>query len=1514
MSHDGGSSCKSYIKHPTEKERLDNLAFTSFPEDYLPYTSSYHRKAPYLVWDDGFRPHRKRRLKRWRESRACRCCTAAALTAAISLIIIGILSIVAVSIYLGVITSLFRSPILSLSGKMSVMNGDEFTDSLLNTTSYEFLTKAEAYEAMLENIYLSSSLESAFVAAKVYAFRKGNLTVFFRIYLDRRKLLHNDEETLLVARNVILEHAVKQTPEFSALSLDLNSIEFRENNDEERTPEMDFAFHKESKGEEKVREEDETQYPQSVNHLAGNERKTEHSTDVQNPAFAEANVNPKTFSSVKKEENPSTTPHNHWGTSSESVNTPSHIFQHEKPVLSEHPLSEEGNVSIMYGQWQPLVPLQNPTIENMSTKRPSQKDHRRISGSGSVHLVEDMFIPVISQTPATQNTPLPGASDVLKPQPNVASNVMSSVSLVIRPSSKNRTVMVTNNKNNVIETAIKLPPQQANDSKVHESLHIDSAPEPLAANISFLSTRNNHASLRYIEDFDTHVDIDKNRTYSAINESSTIGIHSVSQYELSNITKETSKSSSDGLKTIESKLLSKVLVENIPQPLSVGHDGSEILTPASKENDDILDSSTVSTEFSLVTETTSSDDVLNINVTEIKRVRVIPLDPAQNFTVISIMNLNQSSHVSQGDTEEPSLISEMETSFTFVPATDRLQVTSLDDASSEAEKRHESEIEFTDTSDTSTDVFLENSKFYVTDNDSDSSGFLDMDSVVPVDEIDSLKPNVTPPSDNLHTVTNIPPYNFNSTTPNNGFPELPHNNSSLRNMTSLNDLKLPHFTGSLPQTNNVSSDLLNNNDSTTGTASSADESVKQDSNSSSATATSDSILEAKTNVTISINFNKQHNLESNTSIRETTLNESKTAGSQTGGLPKIVPPFSNTQYIPNDIHSDTDTHKNDNHLDDEKLFPVTFSDMDLEFPEVQPSDQPQTTINEPLDDGFQPPDEENVVIHHITTPLTNPDNDSAVVGLGKYPTYFLNKCSDDEMACRSGECIPAGYQCNMRRDCRDNSDEDQCSCADSLKVLGQTQKICDGIQDCSDLSDEESCSWCTPGKFICPQSKLCIEMNQVCDGSNDCPFGTDERYCVKLADDEITASSAEYQPTGYLMIRKQGQWGKLCLENLHNITQPENLKVKLGELGHAVCSALSYKEITEAAETKDDAQTKQSYFEISTQSTKKQSRQYTDIFQASDCQSKSVMRVTCKSLECGMRPMAFSLRRRIVGGHSTNSGSWPWQVALYKEGDFQCGAVLVSDVWLISAGHCFYSSQNSHWAARLGVLRRGTELPSPSEQVRRITHIFIHPDYVDKGFVNDIALLKMEFPVPFSDFLRPLCLPNVTEEVNMWHGHHCSVVGWGKLYEIGHTFPDSLQEVRLPVISTEECRKKILFLTMYHLTENMFCAGYERGGRDACLGDSGGPLMCQRQDGRWVLLGVTSNGDGCGRPGRPGVYTKVTKYLTWIKQVIDGDLPPQRPSTCEGHRCKLGQCVLESKVCDGRWDCSDGSDERNCFT
>ena len=87
----------------------------------------------------------------------------------------------------------------------------------------------------------------------------------------------------------------------------------------------------------------------------------------------------------------------------------------------------------------------------------------------------------------------------------------------------------------------------------------------------------------------------------------------------------------------------------------------------------------------------------------------------------------------------------------------------------------------------------------------------------------------------------------------------------------------------------------------------------------------------------------------------------------------------------------------------------------------------------------------------------------------------------------------------------------------------------------------------------------------------------------------------------------------------------------------------------------------------------------------------------------------------------------------------------------------------------------------------------------------------------------------------------------------------NLQKVTIPVVDDETCFMEFGGL----MRNNMVCAGEE--GKDSCSGDSGGPLA---EDGSLVLVGVTSWGQGCGRPNKPGVYTEVAYFIDWIRDTI----------------------------------------------
>ncbi|KAL5275182.1 CLIPD3 family protein [Megaselia abdita] len=253
--------------------------------------------------------------------------------------------------------------------------------------------------------------------------------------------------------------------------------------------------------------------------------------------------------------------------------------------------------------------------------------------------------------------------------------------------------------------------------------------------------------------------------------------------------------------------------------------------------------------------------------------------------------------------------------------------------------------------------------------------------------------------------------------------------------------------------------------------------------------------------------------------------------------------------------------------------------------------------------------------------------------------------------------------------------------------------------------------------------------------------------------------------------------------------------------------------------------------------------------------------------ECGQQEYSVG---RIVGGIEAENGQWPWMAAIFLHGpkrtEFWCGGSLIGERYILTAAHCTRDSRQRPFAARQFTVRLGdidlSTDDEPSEPVTfAVKEVRAHEKFSRIGFYNDIAILVLDKPARKSKYVIPLCLPknSLYPQKNQLIGKRATVVGWGTTYYGGKESTNQRQ-ADLPIWRNDDCDKAYF----QPINENFLCAGYSDGGVDACQGDSGGPLM-MRIESRWTQLGIVSFGNKCGEPGYPGVYTRVSQYLGWIK-------------------------------------------------
>ncbi|XP_043563410.1 chymotrypsinogen 2-like [Chiloscyllium plagiosum] len=228
---------------------------------------------------------------------------------------------------------------------------------------------------------------------------------------------------------------------------------------------------------------------------------------------------------------------------------------------------------------------------------------------------------------------------------------------------------------------------------------------------------------------------------------------------------------------------------------------------------------------------------------------------------------------------------------------------------------------------------------------------------------------------------------------------------------------------------------------------------------------------------------------------------------------------------------------------------------------------------------------------------------------------------------------------------------------------------------------------------------------------------------------------------------------------------------------------------------------------------------------------------------------------RIVNGENAVPGSWPWQVSMQDTTGWHfCGGSLINENWVVTAAHCGVTTAN---LAILGAYNKCST--KEDTQTMKIEKVITHPAWDPYNINNDVTLVKLAYPVKFTNRISSVCL--ASDGASFPGGKMCVTSGWGLTQSSASYTPCQLQQAALPLLTTADCQN----FWGDKISDMMVCAG--GAGATSCMGDSGGPLVC-KDGGAWYLVGIVSWGSGYCSTQIPAVYARVTEFHSWIVQTI----------------------------------------------
>jgi len=263
-------------------------------------------------------------------------------------------------------------------------------------------------------------------------------------------------------------------------------------------------------------------------------------------------------------------------------------------------------------------------------------------------------------------------------------------------------------------------------------------------------------------------------------------------------------------------------------------------------------------------------------------------------------------------------------------------------------------------------------------------------------------------------------------------------------------------------------------------------------------------------------------------------------------------------------------------------------------------------------------------------------------------------------------------------------------------------------------------------------------------------------------------------------------------------------------------------------------------------------------------------------------PVSRSFDRIVGGTPLTNPDTRLWVVKLFKKSGSRfrlaCTGSVIGRRHVLTAAHCGMTA---------GTIVGFLPVPGKGQPLLTVVAATVHPDYTNDTSENDVAVLRMGSDAPgwprVNSTEPPPVLINRSPIVPC-PGSGVRSAGYGVITEGYGSGFGVARSVDTRVVGPAKCEEIFRRIKTSsgrpvsdgHTPAHMICSGVPKGDCDTCQGDSGGPLyQTAPNDIRGgadttisIIVGVTSWGIGCARPGLPGVYARVSSYADWIDSVV----------------------------------------------